>query len=59
MKKILVMLLVFCGLSFAQTLKFANSPDYPPFDYIKDANMSVWISKFWTLSLKESDLIIK
>lgn len=36
MKKILVMLLVFCGLSFAQTLKFANSPDYPPFDYIKD-----------------------
>lgn len=36
MKKILVMLLVFCGLSFSQTLKFANSPDYPPFDYIKD-----------------------
>lgn len=36
MKKILVMLLVFCGLSFSQTLKFVTSPDYPPFDYIKD-----------------------
>lgn len=36
MKKILVMLLVFCGLSFSQTLKFVTSPDYPPFSYMKD-----------------------
>ena len=36
MKKFLIVLLALCSVTFSQTLKFANSPDYPPFDYIKD-----------------------
>lgn len=59
MKKILVMLLVFCGLSFSQTLKFVTSPDYPPFSYMKDGKYTGVDMEILDNVAKELVLIMK